>query len=127
MRLIAVILLVSGALLSHAQSRFGEITVADFEKEMGKASVVILDVRTSEEVQGGVIGKPVIIDYFSKGFEKQIGELDKSKTYLIYCASGYRSGEAVNLMKARGFAGAFSLKGGIQSWKRARKPLSKSN
>jgi phage shock protein E len=109
-----------------AQSQRNELTAIEFKKMVDENStVVILDVRTDDEVKDGVIGKPIHIDYFRKDFDQKIKVLDKSKTYLVYCASGFRSGEAVKLMRSDGFNNAYNLKDGIQAWKKQKLPLQK--
>lgn len=100
------------------------LSVEEFSSKMSEQNTIILDVRTPEEWEKGVIGKPLYIDYFSKDFSNKLKSLDKSATYLVYCASGYRSDEAVTLMKKHGIESAFSLKGGIVQWQRKKMPLS---
>ena len=110
--------------VSIAQS--AELTPAEFKQKMEEdKDAVILDVRTAEEVESGVIGKPMIIDYFRKDFNARIKELDNSKTYLVYCATGFRSGETVRLMRKNGFKKAYNLAGGIQHWRKKNLPVQK--
>ena len=78
---------------------------------------IILDVRTEPEYKSGHIENAENIDYYSEGFEDELGELDKNKTYLIYCASGNRSGRTLKIMKRRGFQKAYNVLGGIKGWK----------
>lgn len=74
---------------------------------------VILDVRTPEELQSGVIGEPVNIDIYDPNFAAKIGNLDKEKTYLVYCRSGNRSKAAAGLMKQLGFKKIYEVDRGI--------------
>lgn len=79
---------------------------------------VILDVRTMEEVEDGVIGDPLHHDIYNpQAFMEALQGLDKSKNYYVYCRSGNRSGQACAIMKSLGFANAYNLKGGILEWK----------
>lgn len=111
------------SIMSFAQSD-DELNAADFKKMMDSdKSVVVLDVRTPDEIRGGVIGKPLKVDYFAKDFDEKIKALDKSATYLVYCASGVRSGETVELMKRLGFKKAYNLAGGFDNWKRNKFPI----
>jgi rhodanese-related sulfurtransferase len=110
----------------YAQSASTELSVAEFRKMMDeKTDVVLLDVRTADEIKSGVIGKPMEIDYFRKDFADKINTLDKQKTYLVYCASGFRSGETVNLMRKKGFKSAYNLHGGFHEWKKKKMPIQK--
>ena len=42
--------------------------------------------------------------------------MDPSARYLVHCKSGKRSMEAVELMRAKGFTRAWSVRGGIIAW-----------
>jgi rhodanese-related sulfurtransferase len=55
-------------------------------------------------------------------FEKGIKDLDKSKTYYLYCRSGRRSNSAALMMKKEGFK-VFDLKGGILAWEKTGFPI----
>jgi len=74
---------------------------------------VVLDVRTKEELQHGVLGKPLNIDISEPDFVEKIQKLDKEKTYLVYCRSGNRSKMAASLMKKLGFRNIYEIDEGI--------------
>ena len=42
--------------------------------------------------------------------------MDKSKTYLIYCRSGNRSGQALDIMEELNFREVYNMMGGILEW-----------
>ena len=78
---------------------------------------VIIDVRTDDEFSTGYIEGAVNIDfYMGNKFISEIGKLDKSKSYFIYCKSGARSGQTCELMKQKGFKKVYNLEGGILGW-----------
>lgn len=77
---------------------------------------VILDVRTPEEFSGGHIKDAINLDYFAKTFRDSLDKLDKNKTHLIYCKSGGRSGQALNIMKELHFVEVHNVLGGITKW-----------
>lgn len=78
---------------------------------------VILDVRTDEEVASGKIPNSINIDiYKGQGFVYQVEELDKNKTYFVYCRSGARSAQACSIMNQLGFEKTYNLLGGIMQW-----------
>ncbi len=87
--------------------------------------IILLDVRTPEEVQSGFIVGERNIDYNGAGFEKALDSLDHSKTYFVYCAAGKRSGKALDLMKAKGFQQVTSLEGGLKAWTASGLPIQK--
>ncbi len=82
------------------------------------ADAIVLDVRTSEEVENGVIGNALHHDIYNpQAFMEALQGLDRSKNYYVYCRSGNRSGQACAIMNSLGFAKAYNLKGGILEWK----------
>ncbi len=78
--------------------------------------LVVLDVRTAQEVAGGIIPGAVHIDISKPDFIEKINQLDKSKSYVVYCRSGRRSVSACNMMANEGFQQLYNLQGGILSW-----------
>jgi phage shock protein E len=91
------------------------VTVVDAvttAKLMQQSGVVLLDVRTPAEYATGHIQGAQNLDFRAPDFVQQIAQLDHTKTYVLYCASGNRSNQAVMLMQEEGFpkvvnAGAF--------------------
>ena len=88
-----------------------------------KPGVVIIDVRTPEEFEEGSLPNSLNIDFKNEAFMDNIRLLDKSKTYLVYCASGVSSGKALEQMKAEGFQQVYALEGGLNAWKQAGLPM----
>ncbi len=86
---------------------------------------VILDVRTPEEFLGEYIENAVNLDYYSDTFRNDLDKLDKNKTYLIYCRSGRRSENALNIMKELDFREVYNMLGGIVKWKSEELPTTK--
>lgn len=86
-------------------------------KAQEDSNAVILDVRTEDEWNRGIIPGAINIDiYKGQGFVYELEELDKSKNYYVYCAAGGRSAQACNIMKQLGFETAYNLVGGISQW-----------
>ncbi len=78
---------------------------------------VILDVRTEDEYNEGAIPEAINIDiYKGQGFIYRLEELDKTKNYYVYCASGRRSVNACSVMKQLDFKTSFNLLGGFLDW-----------
>jgi rhodanese-related sulfurtransferase/glutaredoxin len=78
----------------------------------------VLDIRTPQEVNQGVIHSDVTnLDFYKDNFSQNLDQLDKDKTYLMYCNSGDRSSQALEMMKNKGFQKVYNLEGGIQKWK----------
>ncbi len=88
-------------------------------KEMleGREGVVLIDVRTSEEVQTYRLEGSLHLDYLGPGFLDALEDLDREATYLLYCRSGRRSVRTGVLMKNWGFNHVINLDGGLAAWK----------
>lgn len=79
------------------------------------ADSIIIDVRTPEEFNAGHIDTSINVDFENPNFKSEIAKLDKDKTYFIYCRSGNRSGQALDIMKQEGINKIYDLQGGIVS------------
>ncbi len=78
---------------------------------------IVLDVRTEDEVDEGIIPNSIHIDiYRGQGFIDELEKLDKTKNYYVYCRSGNRSGQACAIMNQLGFDSAYNLEGGFNEW-----------
>ncbi len=86
-------------------------------------NVVIIDVRTPEEYTEGKIPGAINIDYKNENFKEEVGKLDKSKVYFIYCRSGHRSGNSRVIMNEAGIKNVYDLDGGILGWKELKYPV----
>lgn len=80
-------------------------------------NAVIIDVRTAGEFSSGHIPKALNHDIMSGAFQSKVASWDKNKTYLMYCRSGNRSGQAAKIMAANGFTKIYNLSGGVGAWK----------
>ena len=87
------------------------------EQLKADTNAVILDVRTEDEWNEGIIPNAILIDiYKGQGFIYELEELDKTKNYYVYCRSGNRSGQACSIMNELGFEKAYNLAGGFMQW-----------
>ena len=86
---------------------------------------VILDVRTPEEFADGHLESAINIDYNADTFRDELDNLDKNKTYLIYCRSGNRSGQALALMEKLNFREVYNISDGIIGWQAEKLPTTK--
>jgi len=97
--------------------------VKSFAKFIGNKKTIILDVRTPQEFSWGHIKGSVNINFLSSEFKKEIEKLNRNNFYAIYCNSGSRSHDALEIMKRIGFNEVIELDGGVQSWQLAGKEL----
>ncbi|HEX5169469.1 MAG TPA: MBL fold metallo-hydrolase [Cyclobacteriaceae bacterium] len=80
---------------------------------------VLLDVRKPteyriEHIEGA---ENIPLDYVNEN----MASIDKNKTYIVHCASGYRSMIFISILKARGFDNLFDVKGGFKDIKNSGK------
>jgi rhodanese-related sulfurtransferase len=101
-----------------------DVSVNEFESLMKKEAITILDVRTPEEWQNGIILGAKKINFGDSDFLSQLEHLDKSKEVLVYCHSGGRSSETAKDLVKMGFK-VYNLDGGISAWKDAGKSIVK--
>lgn len=73
------------------------------------AETVVLDVRTAAEYAGGHLGGAQLLDQSAGAVAAAIPELDPEASYLVYCRSGNRAGQAVALMQQAGFTDVTNL------------------
>lgn len=78
------------------------------------ADAVVVDVRTPAEFADGHLQGAVNIDLQSGSFEQAIAELPLDGSYVVYCRSGNRSGQAVSIMTKLGFENLVDA-GGLQA------------
>lgn len=83
----------------------------------GDEQAVVIDVRTADEFDSGIIPGAINIDiYKGQGFVYMIEELDKTKNYYVYCHAGSRSAQACKVMNQLDIANTYNLLGGISTW-----------
>jgi thioredoxin len=96
----------------------------EFEKAIDRDSVQILDVRTPGEYASGHIKNTLLANWNdTKEFDRRIAFVDKKKPVYVYCLAGGRSAEAAEKMRGLGYENVYELKGGMNAWKAANKPV----
>jgi molybdopterin/thiamine biosynthesis adenylyltransferase/rhodanese-related sulfurtransferase len=90
------------------------ITAIEAKKGLANNTLELVDVRTDQERDEFDIGG---MHFELDEVEDNLGEFEAGKTYVFYCSSGKRSGEAVKLLQQK-LPGvkAYSLEGGLGSW-----------
>ncbi|MBP7007092.1 MAG: rhodanese-like domain-containing protein [Candidatus Pacebacteria bacterium] len=118
-----VFILIAGALLVSGDTKVKQpVSIVQTVKSSefinllaDNSNAILLDVRTPEEYDSGHIKGATNIDFRGADFVSEIQKLDKSKTYFVYCRSGNRSADAVQIMKENGINNIIELDGGIVS------------
>lgn len=98
---------------------FEQVDAQTFKSLIESREGVLLDVRTPEEFNQGHLAGAELIDFYERTFQSEIAKLDKGETYYVYCRSGNRSGQTLEMMQSMGFTDVYGLKGGINVWRGA--------
>jgi len=95
-----------------------DLTQQQWAEELARnPEAIILDVRTPEEWEEGIIPGALMLDIYSgPEFMAGIQQLDKDKTYFVYCKAGGRSRQACDIMNLTGIGKTFNLLGGFSQW-----------
>lgn len=99
------------------------LDAAGFAALVARPGTVVLDVRTPAEYAEAHLANAVNIDVNASDFATRVAQLDKTKTYAVYCRSGNRSATALGIMKKAGFTQVQHLGGGISAWTSAGHPV----
>ena len=102
-----------------------KVNAEKFKQLIESGEGVLLDVRTPEEVNQGIIKGASTINFYDDDFETKLNLVQKDKPVYVYCKSGGRSGEAAAMMKKNGFKKVYNLEGGLNAWAGKGYPVSK--
>ena len=92
----------------------GNGDMSEWKEKIENEPGVVIDVRTQSEYDQGHLEKvDEHYDFNSGEFEEKVDDMDKDKTYYLYCRTGNRSGQAANIMKNKGFENVHNI-GGYQ-------------
>ena len=124
--LAASLALLSGCALSKAKedkaedmpdkAAYQKISAEEaYEMMVSQEVVVVVDVRTREEYDGGHIENAVLVPNESIGSEMPEALPDKEATLLVYCRSGRRSKDAAQKLLELGYQNVYDF-GGVIDW-----------
>ncbi len=100
-----------------------QLAAAIIGSRLGSDGFMLLDVRTPEEFAAGKIAGSENIDFYEAAFADSIAALDRDASYVVYCRSGNRSGQTLELMRQLGFTDVTDVSGGIVAWQEVGLPL----
>ena len=122
-----ILAIILAALGLASGSEFKNLGVEKFAKLASEKGVVILDVRTAEELADGHLRDAVNAAVNDKDFVSKVEKLiqDKNVKVAVYCRSGRRSANACKMLSATGYKNLFNLEGGILDWQKAGKEVVK--
>jgi rhodanese-related sulfurtransferase len=117
-------------LIADSESKVNSVVAAEAIAMAEREDVTIVDIRDPRELQreGRIPGSfhaprgmlEFWVDPESPYFKPIFGE---ERTFLIHCASGWRSLLATELLQRMGLERVANLKGGLAAWKAANGPV----
>jgi len=80
----------------------------------GPEQPIVLDIRTAAEFEDGVIPGAIRID--QDAGPAAIADLDRTRTYAVICAGGWRSSQLATYMRREGFKDVTNVIDGMWAW-----------
>lgn len=116
--LLVILFLNLAAYAQQAENK--NMTVTELKEKMHKDSLVVLDVRTPEELTGPLGHIDGIINIPLQELKQRVHELDKYKNreIAVICRSGNRSSTATGYLTQVGF-NAVNVEGGMIAYRKA--------
>ena len=97
------------------QAEYRRISPIEAQAMMENYDVLILDVRTQEEFEGGFISNAVLLPYSEIRERAESVIVDRDRIVLVYCRAGRRSEIAARALVEMGFTRVYDF-GGIEEW-----------
>ena len=117
-------------LVKQAKSELTELEVADVHARMHDEDTVLIDIRDIRELQreGRIPGShhcprgmlEFWVDPDSPYYKELFGQ---DKTYIFFCAGGFRSALAAKAMQDMGLKPVAHMLGGYGAWKKSGAPV----
>ena len=117
-------------LMADAEAAVESISAADAVTLQGRPDVVIVDIRDVRELEregripGSLHAPRGMLEFWvdpQSPYHKPI--FGEDKTFVIHCASGWRSLLATEVLQRMGLKPVKNLKGGFAAWKDAGGPV----
>ncbi|WKW45707.1 rhodanese-like domain-containing protein [Myroides sp. JBRI-B21084] len=77
---------------------------------------ILIDIRSTEEYKEGTIPGAMNLNFHEEEFKNFIMNISKDKEIIVFCQTGFTSNEAIERLKAEGFANVTQLEGGYEKW-----------
>lgn len=101
--------------------RFHNIDPLGLDEMRRTRSCELIDVRTDEEVQRGMIAGARHIPLHA--LASRLQEITSDCPVVFYCQSGARSMQASAFLAGKGYFPVYNLTGGVMAWARSGLPL----
>lgn len=112
--------------VSRAFRQTHEVSAFEAVQLINRREAVVLDVRDTGEYAAGHIADARHIP--EAQLADRVKELDKYKArpVVVSCRTGTRAPAVTAMLRKRGYAEAFALRGGVTAWQQASLPLEKA-
>lgn len=116
-------------LVAEAKAKIENLDPDTVEREMASGDAVLVDLRETQELEGGRIPGSLHVPRGMLEFRADPSSpyheapLDPSKRVIVHCASGGRSALAAATLKDMGYENVAHLDGGFNAWKEAGKSV----
>lgn len=100
------------SLISSKVDTIGTVRLAD---RLQSEHIILLDARQKEEYDVSHLRGAEYVDYDDFDLS-DVAHVPKSKTIVVYCSIGKRSGDIAERLKSAGYEDVFNLYGGIFDW-----------
>ena len=112
-------------LVSRPFRQANEVGTFEAVQLINRRDALVLDVRDTGEYAAGHVANARHIP--EAQLADRMKELDKykSRPIIVSCRTGSRSHIVTGMLRKRGFAEVFALKGGVAAWQQASLPLEK--
>jgi hydroxyacylglutathione hydrolase len=91
------------------------LTAHEFDQRRSELTdLQLVDVRNKGEVEAGTITGAQHVDLPS--LTRRVGELDRNRPTVVFCAGGYRSSIAASTLRSLGFSDVSDILGGYNAW-----------
>lgn len=103
----------------NQQDQLNSVSVTELNDKRDaweSGEVLLLDVRTPDEVADGRIPGSINYDFYDDKFDAQLDKLDRKKPVYVYCRSGNRGGKTVRKLNELGFEQVYNVEGGFNAW-----------
>ena len=125
--ILLLVVVVVVILLAKRLMAGSSMSPAEAEKLVASGTAVLVDVREPSECAAGVAAPALLLPLSdlrgARELWKPALEKYRGKQFILYCASGMRSGAAAGILTGEGFETANA--GGYSAWKAAGLPVRK--
>mgnify|MGYP006286293001 CR=1 FL=1 len=107
----------------EARERHPELSPGAAWERLQRGEMALLDVREQDELAQGRIAGGIHVPHGQ--LEMRVNQVlpDKMRPVLVYCAAGFRSLLACDVLSSKGYGSVASLEGGFTAWKAAGLPV----